>query len=97
MFGIVFLLRNHNWESLFVTLFLVEEKFNAAVITQYKAMACGQLSAKQVFGDFSKCFPDLSEMFPIHKARFFKRGSSAHWESPPMRQSQRLSSRPTNL
>lgn len=79
---------------MYIISLIVGENFNATVITQYKALTGGQLNPAQVFGEFSKWFPDLTQMFPIHKARFFKRGSSAHWESPPMRQSKRLSKRP---
>lgn len=75
-------------------LYFIGKNFNATVVIQYKAMASSQLDAKQVFGDAARCMPDLTQIFSVHKARFFKRGSSAMWASPPMRQSRRLSKKP---
>ena len=57
----------------------------AAIITQYKNMQQAVIKPKSVFGVFKNHCPDLAKMFDVHKARFFKRTSSANWSTPPLR------------
>ena len=70
---------------LYIMLF-TGHQLSAAVVTQYKAIATGTLNAGHVLGKFENYTPDLTQLFKVHKPSFFKRTSSAMWNSPPIKQ-----------
>lgn len=66
-------------------IFLTDTKFKMAIKAQHHKVKSGELDPAKELGLFTKHFPDLCKLFRVHKPRFFKRTSSAHWDSPPLK------------
>ncbi|XP_067935354.1 inner centromere protein A-like isoform X2 [Watersipora subatra] len=62
------------------------DQLNRAVVVQYEDTRNNFKRSNEILGTFRKYTPDLTELFKVHKPRFFKRTSSANWSSPPIKE-----------
>lgn len=66
--------------------FFAGTAFNTTVVTQYRQTETGQLDPRSLFGTFDNATADLFSIFPVHKARFGNRTSSAKWPTAPLKE-----------